>query len=85
MNMPNYQNLLYSSAFFVTSAISYLRGEIIPLICSIVMTLLLFIIYIAFKVMYRKDIATDNITSEKEAITDENIFIEQNWMSYENS
>ena len=85
MNMPNGQNLLYSSAFFVTSAISYLRGEIIPLICSIVMTLLLFLIYITFKVMYQKDTATDNITSEKEAITDENMFIEQNWVSYENS
>jgi len=81
----NSQNLLYSSAFFVTSAISYLRGEIIPLILSIVMSLLLLIIYIAFKVMFHKDISSDNMTPEKKGNKDINIHIEQNCVPYENS
>jgi hypothetical protein len=49
------------------------------------MSLLLFVIFINVRVMYRKDITSDSMTSEKEAINDENIFIEQNWVSYENS
>jgi hypothetical protein len=49
------------------------------------MSLLLLIIYIAFKVMFHKDISSDNMTPEKKVNKDINIHIEQNCVPYENS
>lgn len=68
MNISNGQNLLYSLIFFATSAISYLRGETIAVVSSIVMSLLFILLYITFKIMSRKNILPDMRATKDEAI-----------------
>jgi heme exporter protein D len=54
--------------FFATSAISYLRGETIAVVSSIVMSLLFILLYITFKIMSRKNILPDMRATKDEAM-----------------
>jgi hypothetical protein len=53
MGTYNNQNLYFGIIFFITSVISFMRGETIALVSSISMSLIFFLIYITLKILKR--------------------------------